>query len=271
MTSKTSMEMKKYKIGIALAGGGARGVAHIGVLAALAEEGIHPEIIAGSSAGSIVGALYAAGVSTDEMLKHVRKSSIMKTLSFRLRGVASHRYLKKMLKKLIKTDSFDALQKPLYVTMTNLNSGKVELVNKGQLFDVVAASSSIPSLFRPIKMNGNDYVDGGVIRNLPARDIRAQCDFLIGVDIMPNVDTPSKKMRHSVSIAMRTFELLLSENSQPDIELCDVVITPKRIIDISILRFNKSDLAYQIGYEATKARMEEIKKMIAKKGVVNSQ
>jgi len=187
--------LQKYKIGLALSGGGARGIAHIGVLDALAEANIEADIISGASAGSLVGTMHAAGVPTQKMMELLKSARLWRTLKIRRRGFASQNYLKKQMKKVIPIDSFDALKKPMHIAVVNLLSGELEILHSGQLFDAVAASCSIPIVFHPVVMNGKTYVDGGVIRNLPARDIRDKCEFLIGVDVMPLVDEIPEKLK----------------------------------------------------------------------------
>ena len=132
----------KSKIGIALSGGGARGIAHIGVLQALDENGVFPDVISGTSAGSIVGALYASGKTPLEILKVVEKSKVYKTIKFGmpLKGLTDLSYLAKLLSENIEKDSFESLSRKLFIAVSNLNSGELEIINKGKLFDVVVAS-----------------------------------------------------------------------------------------------------------------------------------
>ncbi|MEL7021584.1 MAG: patatin-like phospholipase family protein, partial [Bacteroidota bacterium] len=154
----------KYKIGLALSGGGARGIAHIGVLQALTEHGIQVDALSGTSAGSIVAALYAAGKTPEEILQFAAdNTNLFKMYQFNIPkiGFTSLDYLKNKLAEILDEDSFEHLQLPCHIAITNLQMGVVEIVSTGKLFDVVAASSSIPILFKPIKINDDLYVDGG--------------------------------------------------------------------------------------------------------------
>lgn len=253
----------KSKIGIALSGGGARGIAHIGVLKALEENGIFPEVIAGTSAGAIVGALYASGKSPEEILAVVEKSKVYKTIKFRmpLKGLADLSYLSELLAQNIKLDSFEALSKKLFVSISNLNSGEMEIVDKGKLFEVVTASSSIPFIFKPVEIDSQYYVDGGLMNNLPAEAIRDKVDFLIGVNVMPVLKKEADTFQNMFRIAGRVFEMSIRSNAKPSLRLCDVVIEPQALADFNIFSFNKTKELYEIGYKAALKMMPEIRKM----------
>lgn len=255
----------KSRIGIALSGGGARGIAHIGVLQALEECGIFPDVISGTSAGSIVGALYAAGKKPMEILKIVDKSKIYKTIKFGMpvKGLTDLSYLADLLAKNIETDSFEALSKKLFVSISNLNTGELEIVSKGKLFEVVVASSSIPFVFKPVFINGQFYVDGGLINNLPAESIRDKVKFLIGVNVMPIVKNEKETFQNMFRIANRMFEMSIAANTKPSLQLCDAVIEPKGLLDFNIFSFNKFKELYEIGYETAIDKMPQIKNLVA--------
>lgn len=140
---------KKYNIGIVLGGGGARGFAHIGVLKALNESGIYPEIISGVSAGAIIGSLYADGYSPDEILALFKQNKLFNYLKlinpkqglFKMTGLA------KVISKNLKAKTFEELKLPLIINATDLNNGKCEYFSSGELFKHILASSTIPGLF----------------------------------------------------------------------------------------------------------------------------
>src|SRR5688572_1413401 len=141
-----------HEIGIAFSGGGTRGVVHIGALKALEENGIFPSVVSGTSAGSIVGAMYAHGYTAAEILAIASERSLLWMFSLRLptKGFVRHTFLRKMLKRYIPADTFEDLKRPLYIAATNLNSGKAEVFHSGPLHDVIVASASIPVLYEPI-------------------------------------------------------------------------------------------------------------------------
>lgn len=258
-----------HDIGITLSGGGAKGIAHIGVLRALLENGIRPTIVSGTSAGSIVGTLYAAGMTPDEMEKFVADSSFIKI--FRVVGMPGTGfvrldYLKERLSEFIKTDSFDALKHELYICATNLNYGRPVHFNEGTLFDKVMASCSVPWLFNPMEIDGNLYADGGITNNLPAQIIRAKCRVLIGSNVKPKVVVQSnEELRSLMGITQRCADLSLWTNSKPNVKALDIYIAPEKIHEFSFFNIRKTHELATLGYEETMLLMPKIKDVIATK------
>jgi len=254
---------KKYKFGIALSGGGVRGVAHIGVLEALREHDLAPEVVIGTSAGAIIGALYAADKTTDEMMEFVRQWSLYKVIKvgFPIDGLTSLSFLQNQLLQAIEHDSFKNLQKPLYVGATNLNTGKLEIIQEGSLSEVVTASSSIPLVFKPMEINGQIYVDGGLMCNMPINPVREDCEMLLGVNLIPSSEVSTKSLQNVLAIGTRTFNLGILINSKSSLEQCDLVIEPKKLNKYNVFTFGKRQqkAIYEIGYEATIEKIPEIK------------
>ncbi len=259
-------QTKEHKVGIALSGGGAKGIAHIGVFRALLENGVEPTIISGTSAGSIIGALYAAGVSTDDMERLIADSSIMKI--FRLLGIPGSGlvkldYLKERLAAFIPEDSFESFNYPLYVCATNLNIGKAVYFSTGTVFDKVAASCSVPWLFKPIEINGELYVDGGITNNMPAAILRDQCEILIGSNVKPKVHVQSnKELDTFMGITQRVTDLTLWTNSKPHIKMLDVYIAPEKVNEFSFFSMSKVKELCDIGYEETMNQMPKLMGLI---------
>ena len=258
-----------HKIGLVLSGGGAKGIAHIGVLRALLDNDIHPTIVSGTSAGSIVGALYAAGTTTEGMMQMVTDTSMMKI--FRLFGIPGSGlvkldYLRERLAAFIKQDNFEDLKYPLFVCATNLNHGKAVYFNNGTLFDKVVASCSVPWLFKPLEIDGELYVDGGITNNMPASILRDKCNVLIGSNVKPKVHVQSNKQLDTfMGITQRVIDLSLWTNSKPNIKLLDVYIAPEKVNDFSFFSLTKVKELCDIGYEETIKQMPKLKKIIAEK------
>lgn len=257
------MAKKKYKIGLALSGGGARGFAHIGVLRALHEMGIYPEAVAGTSAGSIVGSLYAAGLRPDEMESFVSSASLIRAIKPGLspRGLISLSYLKTHLEKHLPFRRIETLPRKLFIAVCNLNTGDLELLEKGSIAEAVMASSSIPLVFLPVDIDGNQYVDGGLLMNLPAAPLREICDHVISVNLIPKSPLPPNKLTGVLSaatIANRVFYLSVIANSAPAEQISDIVISPLALDDFHIFQFNKMQDLMDIGYQATQAQKEKI-------------
>jgi len=253
-----------YKIGLVLSGGGARGIAHIGALKALEENGIHPEVLSGASAGAYIGALYASGMSPSAILDFVQESSLWKLfqIGLPLDGLAKLTYAQERLEQVIPADDFADLQKRLFVAISNLNEGKVEMRHEGRLISTVMASCAIPLIFKPIEIDGNIYVDGGLLSNLPAQPLRDCCEVVLGVNVMSSVSVSVKQVQSLMGIAIRSFELSIYANTAPSKAMCDLVIEPRGLRSYHIFRFGSFREIYDIGYRATLEQMPRITAML---------
>lgn len=242
------------RIGLALSGGGARGMVHVGVIQALAEAGISVHEVSGTSAGAIVGSLYAAGYPPKEILAFAKEKNLIRVLNLRLphKGFVTHKFLRNQLRKYLPANSFEDLKLPLFVTVANINSGLPEVFSTGPLIDVVIASSSIPILFEPVHLNGNTYLDGGLMKNLPASPLRKSCDIVIGVNLVPQHPVPDSELKTVFGIGSRCFDIAALNNIKPELSLCDVVIEPMEISRYSRFSISNIDKMYQIGYDETK-------------------
>ena len=151
-----------YDIGLALSGGGAKGFAHLGALQALEEKGIRPDIIAGTSAGAIVGAFYACGFKPKEILEMFMKHDVKDFLSFTLPKESFLKYdgFRKFMEKTFPVKSFEELKIPLYTVAADFDNGLCKVFTEGELVPRVLASCTIPIVFKPIKIDGVRYVDG---------------------------------------------------------------------------------------------------------------
>lgn len=254
------MYKNKLKIGLSLSGGGARGFAHIGAIEALLEAGIEPDLVAGASAGSVVGALYAAGYSPAEMLLFMKQSNFLRLVKIGLPhgGFSKLTYLRERLASVIEVDDFHELKHPLWIALTNLNTGQLELRQDGPLFDVVMASCSIPLVFQPVEIDGQLYVDGGLLCNLPVTPLREKADFVIGINLVPRVNADRKSLNGVVGIAYRCFDLSVLSNTKPQAGLCDFLLEPAEMAKFSIFQFNKYEAIYKMGYETTKAQIPSL-------------
>ncbi|MBX0310804.1 MAG: patatin-like phospholipase family protein, partial [Sulfurihydrogenibium sp.] len=175
------------KIGIALSGGAVRGLAHIGVLKALEELDIKPDIVSGVSAGSIIGSFYCAGYSPKEMEEIALKTNLNSFIlpSISKKALFSLDKLESFLEKYIGKINIEDLKIPLIIAATNLNKATIEYFQSGSLIKTVKASCSIPVMFKPVKIDKYFYVDGGVMNNLPVEPLREKVDFAIGVEVNP--------------------------------------------------------------------------------------
>lgn len=250
-------EKDKYKIGIALSGGGVRGLAHLGILKALNEKGIYPEIISGTSAGALAGIFYADGFSPDESFEIFHHNSLFKftELGIPKKGFLSIEKVSKILKKHIKAKTFEELEKPLIVAASNLTDGKVEYFSSGEIIDKVIASASIPVLFKPTIINGKTFVDGGVFDNLPITPIKDKCTKLIASHVNPI--GKQEKLDSILQIAERTFHLAVGSKLTEMANNYDLFIEPEILRDYGILSIGKGKEIFEIGYKATLELLEK--------------
>lgn len=255
ITDLFSSSSPKDKVGICLSGGGALGFAHIGVLQALEEHRIFPSQIIGSSMGAIIGALYAAGFSPAEMLQMIKDQKLYKTTklmtfraSFLKSGLSTHVILRELIKELIPHNSFEGLAKQLQVCVVNLNTAQSEIINSGEELDKwVAASASIPGLFEAIESDGDYYVDGGLLNNMPAQSLKNRCKTIIGVDVIPHsIPHSLSKPIDTLAYSVRAME---HQNSRKGRLACNYLIEPRAIDEFHEFSFEAYLSIYESGYE----------------------
>ena len=241
----------EYKVGISLSGGSARGYAHVGVLKALEEHNIEPEIISGTSMGAIVGVLYAAGYSPGGIGKILKEETFSKMTGFSWRrtGLYKLEKMKLALQKYISEDDFAILKKPFFLGLSNLNEGCEEMRNSGQLFDYVIASCSVPGFFAPSVLDNINYVDGGLLNNLPASAIRERCQYLIGSHV--NFPGKRKVFPGPRSIMERAVNLGIIQNSVTEMKLCDFLIDPPGMQKYTLFDFSRIEEIIEEGYNHT--------------------
>ena len=240
------------KIGIALSGGGVKGFAHLGVLQALKEKGIEPDLLAGVSAGAIVGSFIAAGKSPAEVMELINENDFFDfaKLSIPDRGIFTLDNMTENLEKSLGAETFEELKIPFYVGAANIEKARMEYFSSGELVKIIQASSSIPVLFSPVEINGDLYVDGGLFENLPVNPLINKCDKLIAVNVMPvNLE---EKMESITDIAVRTFQLKKVVNAMELREKADIYIEPTGIEKYNILNTKYSQELYDLGYNYCK-------------------
>ena len=242
----------KDTIGIAFSGGGARGFSHIGVLKAFEQFGLKPSVLSGVSAGSIAAVLYGAGLTPDEMAKCFKDASRFNDFTewaIPTDGVFKLNKFAKLLTSWLPVNNLEDLKIPTVVCATNLDKGSSVGWAKGPIVERVLASCSIPIVFKPVKINGSMFVDGGVLRNLPAWAIRRYCTTLYGSNCSPL--NPDYKYKPSVlDIAMRTYQLMAKANVLQDLKLCDYVIAPREMHKIKTFDLESIDNNIEQGYSA---------------------
>jgi len=253
---------KKFKTGLVLSGGGTRGFAHLGVIAALYDKGIKPDVISGVSAGAIAGAFIAGGKSPQEILEIFKKGWFFRytKIHFPVDGMLKLDGVKEIIAKEIDVKNIEDLKIPFYICVSNLNKGVVEYKNRGPLAETVLASSSIPILFAPVVLGRDSYVDGGLMDNIPVEPIKNDCENLIVSNISPI--NPKANVKNLVQIATRTVYMSVNAKIEEIRKKSSWYIEPKGIDTYDILLRKHAEELFELGYDSTLKELESGKKLI---------
>lgn len=251
-------QTKKYPLGISLSGGGARGIAHLGVLHALEEIGIRPHKIAGVSAGAIVGALYAHGYPPKEILRMVRKVKFFSFLSLsilRQPGFLSLQTIEEMLLEYMPHNSFENLKIPLTISATDVNEGETVYFSSGELIKPIIASACVPLVFSPVIFRNKTLVDGGIISSMEIKPLQ-DCEKILGVHTNPfDKNQPVSSAR---LVLERCLSLSIHANARANFEFCDFVIEPSLLQKIAAHRIDKAGEIFQIGYRSAMEHKDDL-------------
>ncbi|TDE18685.1 patatin-like phospholipase family protein [Dyadobacter psychrotolerans] len=241
------------KIGLVLSGGGARGISHIGAIKALAEQGIRPDIISGTSAGAFIGALLAYGYSPDEIYNIFLKTKFSGYLrfGFSLGGLLKIDRAEEILKKYIPENSFESLKIPLAVTATDINAGEEVCFRKGELFKPILASCCLPGIFKPINFQGRELVDGAIFNNLPVAAIENDADYLIGIHCNP-ISFNKSASSNVHQITYRSFRLAMRGKAKASLDRCNLLIEAPELSAFNPFDFRHTEKLFEIGYRYTK-------------------
>lgn len=260
---------RQIKIGLALGGGAARGFAHIGVIKALEAQGIVPDIVVGTSAGSLVGALYAAGnngFALHKMALEMDEAAISDwsvPLFAKASGVLKGEGLQNYVNKAVNNQPIEKLKMPFGAVATDLNSGQPILFRRGNTGTAVRASSAVPSVFQPVKIGEHSYVDGGLVSPVPVRFAREMgADFVIAVNISAQPD--AQPANSSLDILLQTFAIMGQSINFYELREADVVIQP-RLGTMKGSDFPGRNNAILAGEQAASAVMAELKRKLEAK------
>lgn len=242
----------KYRLGLVLGGGGARGFAHLGVIQAMYENGLKPDIISGTSAGSLVGAMIASGHTPEECLNFFigKKMLHFARPTMSKKGIMTMAAMEERLAEFLSVKTFEELKTPLVITASDINSALPVHFEHGELLPCIIASCSIPVVFTPKEIDHIDYVDGGVFMNLPVRPIRKRCEKIISVEIN-SIDT-SEKITNMLGMAIRSFHLGLDRNTDIDRGMSDIFIAPQNMTKYSMFDLDHVREIFDEGYKTAK-------------------
>lgn len=250
------MAAEKYPLGIALSGGGAKAAAHCGALQALKEFGLKPDIIAGTSAGSLVAVYYAAGLEPAEILKQFLGLNFFKDIvapALPKGGLFDSKPLVEHLRKTLPVQRLEELQIPVYVVASEVERGQARVFTRGEIAPRVVASCSIPVVFYPMAIGKAHYVDGGAVQNLPVPAIRKQCRKVIAFSLNPLEEESYRN--NLISVAMRSYSMMMHSNVAASARLADLSID----LDTkgcSVYDMSKLVELFRRGYESTVAGLE---------------
>ena len=254
----------KKEIALVLSGGGVKGYAHIGLIKALEEEGIFPSIVSGTSFGAIVGAYYCASFSADEMFSILRKAKFIDPLSLTIKkaGIINIEKLTEFYAKDFPKNSFEALDRKLYVTSSVMNTNQPRVHEKGELIQKVLASACFPGVYAPVNIEGEHHMDGGITCNFPSEPVQDLEMPKIGSYVCFVGDRESKKINSTIRMLVRSSQMMLWHMSQPKFHKMDYLFCPEELSNIGFFDGRKIDEAYQIGYENAKREMDVILKTV---------
>ncbi|WP_044220303.1 patatin-like phospholipase family protein [Flammeovirga pacifica] len=259
--SKTTVN-KKYKLGLVLSGGGAKCLAHIGVLYYLRELGIKPDAIAATSGGSMVGGLYASGTSLENIqdffhdtdLFQWNNSSFWKHI-IKFKGIVDTVNFSPKLKEKLVHDDFSKTDIDLFVVATDMENAQEKVFNSGSISQAVLASSAYPFIFTPVEINGITYSDGGILNHFPLDVIREQCEHVIGIYVSPIRKYEKSDLQNAQQIAYRAMSLKGDKAELQKLNDCDIAIFPQELTKFSTFDTHPDKLfeIVDIGYrEASK-------------------
>lgn len=253
---------QKKKIGLALGSGAARGLAHIGVLKALEENNIEIDIVSGSSAGALIGAVYCCGVKS-KMIENIALNIDRKLwvdLAVPKRGFIKGKKVEELVKLLTRNQNIEDLDKKLSIVATDLKTSSEYVFTKGPIYKAVRASISIPGIFEPVRYENMILVDGGVIDRVPASVVKDMgADIVIAVDV--GFSGEPGRINHIFDVILQSIDVMSRQISTDKIIAADILIEP----DVSHIKPSRFDMVEECvakGYEATMEKMEEIKRII---------
>ncbi|MFK7803947.1 MAG: patatin-like phospholipase family protein [Anaerolineae bacterium] len=249
----------KKKIGIAFSGAVVRGFVHVGVLQALEEENIRPDIFGGSSAGSIIAYLAAAGLTSQQILNTSHKISWLRMVRPILSklGIVSFQPLEQLLIKQVGDLYFEDLAAPLVVSTTDLDTGEPVLFSSGPVAPAVHASCAVPGLVKPVSHAGHELlIDGGVSNNTPSHSVRSLgADYVIGVDVF---SPHRRRFGGPIGVGLNAMEIMVRNSNRGPLG-ADCLIAPD-LSDVSFYRFRQKQRMIDIGRREAEKHIDEIKR-----------
>ncbi|RMB59114.1 phospholipase [Dokdonia sinensis] len=245
-------------IGLALSGGGAKGIAHAGLIKYLKEKNIKIRAVSGTSSGALVAALFAAGNDAEKIYEFFKTPNLfdVKKYAFGRPGLIRSEVFEAHIKKYILEDSFESLKIPLKITAVNINSTKLKVFSQGELYKPLLASAAFPGLFTPVVIDDETYVDGGVINNFPV-DLLDDCDYRIGCYVNQVEKLGSKSLKRSYDVAGRAYAISQYSKDASKFHLADVLVEPQELYHYGLFSFKSLERMMELGYQAATISLKD--------------
>lgn len=255
MTSSSA----KRRLGLALSGGGTRGLAHIGVLQAFEDGGLRPDYISGTSIGAFAASLYAFGVPLEEIRRVGQGMSPVNVSKLKLSRLAlfSNEELARLIQSKIGKARIEEALIPLAIMAVDIGTGEKLVLRQGEVAPAVMASNAVPGIYRPITIDGRLLVDGGIAEDVPISPLRPMgADIVVAVNL--SADRKYRRPDDIIDILLNAFDIAIDEDTKAQVKTADVLIEP-RLSDFRRMDVSQIDALIAEGYRAATASMETIR------------
>lgn len=254
-----------FKLGLALSGGGTRGIAHLGVFKAFAEQKIRFDCVAGTSVGSLAGAIYCAESNLDEVIARVKLVTRRELVNKRFALGSDSYNIERLAEEFLQGKTFDELRIPFACVASDIVNGNEVILNSGSLSKAISASCAVPALFKPVEYDGMLLVDGGLLNNMPADVCRQMgADVVVGVDLNHNRGNKGSRPRNVWDTLKATWSITTKSTMYKGQMNSDIVIEPE-LTDHKNTSLDNVDERVQAGYDATLKIIDELKALIKAK------
>ena len=253
-------DVDRPRLGLALSGGTAKSIAHIGVLRAFEEAGLRPDVIVGTSGGSLIAVVYASGAGIEKMVAMAREVNWRNLARVRIPrlGLFSNQGIAELVRSTVGDLTFEELDIPTHVVTTDLLSGEKAVFSRGPVAPVVQASCSIPQIFSPVEIDGGLYADGGFVEYLPLQTLRETgCRLAVGTHLGAYADF-SPRPGHLLAMVMRTMGIVAMRNARESAQYADVLIRPN-LRGFHSFDLKRSEELIAAGEEAGRASIDAIR------------
>lgn len=259
---------KKKKLGLALGSGGAKGMAHVGVIRAFDEENISFDVVAGASIGSVVGGMYAAGYSSSAMVAYLSQSEIF-TAQTLVKLTLAGKTVEDVFSEMIGGATFDELAIPYAAVAADVKSGEQVVITQGSVARAMRASSAIPPVLKAVESDGRLLVDGAYVNSVPADVAKSLgADFVVGVNLSAELPT-NELIKPALDARYPENSIAVCDRAKAGRMFSDILLEPDlREYSSATVAKQKLEEMYEAGYEAAKARMPEIKAELKKLKII---